>query len=154
MASEPGPLFIYRQLGRALLLRMQRTAETIAEVDSFAVMVDAAHRAAGQPLFLVHLPHSGLTRPSDEIRSVIYKRVKERFARGHIELAFLVIPMGNPFTRALLRSFFSGARLLLGLRHRVKIVDELADAAREIEARCGIKASDVIKAAQELSAPP
>lgn len=151
---EPRPLFIHRQLGRVVLLRLKRTAETIAEVESFATMIDAAHRAAGQPLIVVNVSHNSLTRPSDEIRAVIFKRVKERIARGHIERAFLVMPTGNLFMRALVRSFFTGARLVLGLRQQLRLVDELADAAREIEALCGIKASDVIKAAQELSDPP
>lgn len=151
--SEPASLFSHRQLGRVVLLRMQRTAETPAEVDSFAAMIDAAHRAAAQPLLIVNVSHNGLTRPSDEVRALIFKRVKDRIARGHIELAFLVLPTGNLVMRALVRSFFAGARLVLGLRQQLRLVDELADAAREIEARCGIKAADVIKAAQEIADP-
>lgn len=153
MASAPEPLFIYRQLGRVLLLRMKRTAETSAEVETFAAMIDTVHRTAGQPLIVVNVPATGLTRPSDEVRAVILKRVKERFARGHIELAFMIIPTGNLFTRALVRSFASGMRLLLGLRQQLRVADDLKSAAREIEAHCGIKASDLIKAAQELSDP-
>lgn len=151
--SEPVSLFSYRQLGRVVLLRLKRTAETRAEVETFATLIEAAHGAARQPLIIVNVSHNHLTRPSDEIRALIFQRVKERIARGHIELAILVMPTGNLFMRALIRSFFTGARLMMGLRQQLRLADDLADAAREIEARCGIKASDVIKAAQEISDP-
>lgn len=154
MASEPETLFVHHRIQHVALIRLLRTATTLAEIDAFAAQIDALHRAAGRPVILVSLPAGSLTRPSDEIRAAILKRVKERFARGHIELAILVIPTGNLFTRALVRSFFSGARLVLGLSNKLRIADELADAAREVEARCGIKASDVIKAALEISNPP
>jgi hypothetical protein len=151
--SEPAPFFLHRRLGRVVLIRMLRTASTIAEVEDFAAQIGTLHRAAGQPLLVVSLPPTGLTPPPEAVRSEILRRIKERFARGHIELGFLVFPMGNPFTRALLRSFFSGARLVLGLRRQLVLVDELADAARELERLGGIRASDLIQAAAEISDP-
>jgi hypothetical protein len=150
---EPTPLFIYRRLQRVAVVRLLRTAATPAEVDTMAAMLDRLHHEAGGPLVLVAVPASGLVRPAEDIRASIFARIKERFASGQLERVYLIVPTGNLFVRAMVRSFFSGLRLLLGLHHKMQIAERLEDVAGEIARASGIQAPELIKTARELTSP-
>lgn len=151
--TEPAPFILHRRLQRVALVRLLRTATTPAEVEVMATLLDSLYREAGEPLLLVAVPASGLTPPSEEVRAAIFKRIKERFASGQLERAFLIVPTGNLLMRAVLRSFFTGLRLMLGLQRQLHIADRIEDVAGEVERLGGIQAAELIKAARELVGP-
>ena len=148
---EPSPMITHRRLQRVALVRLLRTATTLAELEVMVRTLDHLCSEAGQPLIVVGMPASGLIRPSEEIRAAILAHVRKRFASGDFERVYLIVPTGNLFTRALVRSFFAGLRLLLGLHQKLQIVERIEDVAGELERACGIQAPELIKTARELT---
>lgn len=151
--AEPAPFLLHRRLQRVALVRLLRTAATPAEVEVMATLLDSLYREAGGPLVLVAVPASGLTPPAEEVRAAIFKRIKERFASGKLERAYLIVPGGNLLLRAMLRSFFTGLRLVLGLQRQLHIAERIEDVAGEVERLGGIQATELIKTARELIGP-
>ncbi|MFO0573903.1 MAG: hypothetical protein U1A78_07900 [Polyangia bacterium] len=148
--SEPAPFILHRRLQRVALVRLVRTATTPAEVEVMATLLDSLYREAGGPLVLVAVPASGLSPPSEEVRAAIFKRIKERFASGKLERAYLIVPTGNLFLRAMLRSFFTGLRMVLGLQRQLHIADRIEEVAGEVARVGGIQAAELIETAREL----
>lgn len=126
------------RVDRVVLIRLTRPAHNSDELHQVTRFVDQCHRDCGRPVIMLALPSPGMSPPDEHIRSLVVRNIKQRFHSGVIEHALLAVPAGNAIARAMVRSIFTGARLLLGLPNRIQIVESYQEASRIIAERFGI----------------
>ena len=150
MLEEAGWLSMQR-CGRVVVVRLHRMARNLDEIGQMTRFLDTSHRECQAPLLLLGLPALGLELPSESLRSHIFSNIRQRFATGVLEQAFLVVPTGNVLKRALVRSFFTGMRLALGLHNRTFPCETIEEAVQALVQRHGGSAPELLRVAQELT---
>ncbi len=100
------------------------------------------------------MPAPGLTPPSEEIRGLLLRNIRQRLTNEVIEQAVLVIPKVNAFRRAIVRSIFTGARLVMGLHNRIHIFDDLEEGLGLLASRPQVDLQTILPLAQELLQTP
>ena len=138
------------RVDRVVILRLYRPAQNSDELHMVTRFVDHAHRECGQSVIMLALPAPGLSPPEEHIRGLVVRNIKQRFQNGTIEHAVLVVPSGSAIRRAVVRSIFTGARLVLGLPNRILIVEGLDEATDHISSRFGISADTLIAPCRTL----
>ncbi len=138
--------------GRVVFVRLRRAADDLEELAEVTRFLDSSRRICQKPLLLLSLPAVSLAPPKDDLRRQIIYNIRQRFDTRSIEQAFLVVPTGNLFKRAIVRSLFAGIRLTQGLINRVFMYETIEEAVRVLCQRHGESSSELLAAAQELVA--